>query len=131
MVGAIHGRLLTAWSVAGVVGPLLISYIRDYQIEHGVSGAQIYNVTMYLLAGLLAGGLLCNLAVSAVDARHHLPDTPSDAISDAPTATPSKSAATTLPATGGALVAAAWLVVWIPIGWGVWVTLQKAVLLFQ
>jgi MFS family permease len=131
MVGAIHGRLLTAWSVAGAAGPLLISYIRDYQIEHGVSGAQIYNITMYLLAGLLAGGLLCNLAVSAVNARHHEPDVHSDV---APKVTPlpgtlSMTAATAN--TGFGLVVAAWLAVWIPIGWGVWVTLQKAVLLFR
>src|SRR5579862_5691862 len=72
MVGAIHGRLLTSWSVAGVIGPLLISYIRDYQIDHGVRGAQIYNVTMYLLAALLAGGLVCNLLVRAVHERHHM-----------------------------------------------------------
>ena len=52
-VGAIHGRLLTAWSTAGVLGPVLVNYIREYQISHGVPAAEAYNVTMYMLAGLL------------------------------------------------------------------------------
>lgn len=72
-VGAIHGLLITAWSVAGVLGPVLVNYIRDYQINHGIPKAQAYNVTMYLMAGLLLIGLVCNLLVTAVNARHHLP----------------------------------------------------------
>jgi len=48
-VGAIHGRLLTAWSAAGVLGPVLINYIREYQIERGVPKAQAYSVTMYIM----------------------------------------------------------------------------------
>ena len=57
-VGAIHGRLLTAWSAAGILGPVLVNYIREYQIDSGVPAAQAYNVTMYVLAGLLVIGLL-------------------------------------------------------------------------
>ncbi len=60
-VGAIHGRLLTAWSTAGILGPVLVNYIREYQIDRGVPAAQAYNVTMYVLAGLLVIGLFCNL----------------------------------------------------------------------
>ena len=52
MVGAIHGRLLTAWATAGVLGPVLVNYIREYQIDHGVPRAQAYDTTMYILAGL-------------------------------------------------------------------------------
>jgi MFS family permease len=70
-VGAIHGRLLTAWSVAGVLGPVLISYIRDYQIEHGVPKAQAYSITMYIMCGLLLIGFLCNFAMSAVNEKYH------------------------------------------------------------
>jgi MFS family permease len=69
-VGAIHGRLLTAWSVAGVLGPVLISYIRDYQIENGVPKAQAYSVTMYIMCGLLLIGFLCNYAMRAVDEKY-------------------------------------------------------------
>lgn len=62
-VGAIHGRLLTAWSAAGVVGPSLVNYIRDYQVRHGVPPVEAYTVTMYLMAGLLCLGFVCNLLV--------------------------------------------------------------------
>ncbi len=70
-VGAIHGRLLTAWSVAGVLGPMLMSYIRDYQIGHGVPKAQAYSVTMYIMCGLLLIGLVCNFAMRAVADKYH------------------------------------------------------------
>jgi MFS family permease len=70
-VGAIHGRLLTAWSVAGVLGPVLINYIRQYQIDSGVPKAQAYSVTMYIMCGLLFIGFLCNFAMRAVNDRHH------------------------------------------------------------
>ena len=72
-VGAIHGRLLTAWSAAGIVGPLLINFMRDYQVAHGVALAQSYNTTMYILVGFLAVGLLCNLAVTPVGESYHQP----------------------------------------------------------
>jgi MFS family permease len=71
-VGAIHGRLLTAWSAAGVLGPVLVNYIRQYQIEHGVPKADAYNVTMYIMAGLLLLGLVCNLLMRAVHERYVL-----------------------------------------------------------
>ena len=71
-VGAIHGRLLTAWSAAGVAGPVLVNYIREYQIRHGVPAAQAYNVTMYLMAGLLVVGFFCNLSVRAVGEAHYM-----------------------------------------------------------
>jgi MFS family permease len=71
-VGAIHGRLLTAWSTAGILGPQLVNNIREYQIAHGVPNAQAYNVTMYLLAGLLVIGFFCNLAVRPVEERYYM-----------------------------------------------------------
>jgi MFS family permease len=71
-VGAIHGRLLTAWSAAGILGPVLVNYIREYQLDRGVPAAQAYNVTMYVLAALLVVGFLCNLAVRPVDPRHYM-----------------------------------------------------------
>jgi MFS family permease len=73
-VGAIHGRLLTAWSAAGVAGPVLVNYIREYQIENGTPAAQAYNITMYLMAGLLVVGFLCNLAVRPVPDRYYMAD---------------------------------------------------------
>jgi MFS family permease len=71
-VGAIHGLLITAWSMAGIFGPVLVNYIREYQIESGVPKAQAYNVTMYVMAGLLVIGFVCNLFIKAVHERHHM-----------------------------------------------------------
>ena len=73
-VGAIHGRLLTAWSAAGILGPVLVNYIREYQIDQGIPPAQAYNVTMYLLAALLVVGFFCNLAVRPVAERCYMSD---------------------------------------------------------
>jgi len=71
-VGAIHGLLLTAWSAAGIFGPVLVNYIREYNVTHGVPKAQAYNTTMYIMAGLLVVGFICNFLVKAVDARFHM-----------------------------------------------------------
>ena len=71
-VGGIHGRLLTAWAAAGIFGPVLVNYIRQYQVDHGVPAAQSYTITMYLMAGLLIVGFVCNLLVRPVASRHHM-----------------------------------------------------------
>jgi len=71
-VGAIHGLLLTAWSMAGIFGPVLVNYIRQYNVTHGVAKAQAYNTTMYVMAVLLVIGFFCNLFVQAVHKRHHM-----------------------------------------------------------
>ena len=71
-VGAIHGMLLTAWSAAGIFGPVLVNYIREYNVTHGVPKAQAYNTTMYIMAGLLVVGVLCNFLIKAVHYRFHM-----------------------------------------------------------
>jgi len=71
-VGAIHGRLLTAWSAAGVFGPVLVNYIREYQIDHGVAKADAYSVTMYIMAGLLLVGFVLNWLMHPVAEHHHM-----------------------------------------------------------
>ncbi|HEV2380822.1 MAG TPA: OFA family MFS transporter [Terriglobia bacterium] len=69
-VGAIHGRLLTAWSVAGVCGPVLVNYIREYQKNHGVPLADAYSTVLYVMVALLIVGFCANAAVRPVHARH-------------------------------------------------------------
>lgn len=69
-VGAIHGLLLTAWSMAGIFGPVLVNYIREYEISHGVAKADAYTTTMHIMAGLLVIAFVCNLRMRPVDARH-------------------------------------------------------------
>jgi len=71
-VGGIHGRLLTAWATAGVLGPVLVNYIRESQIEQGIAKADAYSVTMYIMAGLLSVGALCNLMIRPVHEKHHI-----------------------------------------------------------
>jgi MFS family permease len=78
-VGAIHGLLITAWSVAGILGPVLVNYLREYQIGRGVPKAQAYHFTMYVMAALLVVGFFCNLSVRAVAPRHHMGETPAPA----------------------------------------------------
>src|SRR5262249_5891911 len=62
-VGAIHGRRLTAGSTAGILGPVVVNYMREYQLGLGLPREQVYNQTMYILVGMLAIGLICNLLV--------------------------------------------------------------------
>ncbi len=71
-VGGIHGRLLTAWATAGVLGPVLVNYLRESQIEQGVAKADAYSVTMYIMAGLLSLGAVCNLMIRPVHEKHHI-----------------------------------------------------------
>ena len=71
-VGAIHGRLLTAWSAAGILGPVVVNYIREFQLARGLPADQAYNVTMYILAAFLLAGLICNLLVRPVAERHFM-----------------------------------------------------------
>ena len=68
-VGAIHGRLLTAWSTAGVVGPFVVTAIRQAQVDAGIQGAALYTRTMYILAAFLAAGFVANLLVRPLAAR--------------------------------------------------------------
>ncbi len=137
MVSAIHGRLLTAWATAGVLGPVLVNYVREYQIEHGVPRAEAYSVTMYVLAGLLAVGFVCNLLIQPVAKKHYMTRAQLAEL-DAANPVPSASRADTRAAAAAAaevtpvwIVAAAWVAVGIPIAWGVWVTLLKAAVMFS
>ena len=134
-VGAIHGRLLTAWSAAGIFGPVLVNYIREYQLDHGVARADAYNITMYILAGLLIVGFICNWLVRPVSEELHM--TQEELIEEKKIADDthqhfgSDVAALAKQASHSWLVTFAWAAVWIPLGWGIWQTLQKALILFK
>jgi hypothetical protein len=132
MVSAIHGRLLTAWATAGVLGPVLVNYIRDYQLKHGVPRAEAYSVTMYILAGLLAIGFVCNLMIQPVAKKHYMSRAQIAELdaTNAGGAIRADVAAGSAAATPMALVVGAWLAVGIPIAWGVYVTAVKAIAIF-
>jgi MFS family permease len=135
-VGAIHGRLLTAWSVAGVLGPVAVNYIREYQLASGLPPDQAYNATMYILAALLLGGLVCNLLVRPVAARHFMSD--AELATERAKAHEGAAASGTASQTGSAsvhrgfspAVILAWLGVGLPLLWGIWITVTKAMPLF-
>ena len=124
-VSAIHGRLLTAWSVAGVIGPQLVSYIREFQLSRGVAAADAYTITMYILVALLGVGLICNLAVRPVEQALF---TLAPAVK---TAQARGSAAADAPAGEWGLVAFGWLLAGIPISWGVFKTLTLVSQMFR
>ena len=73
-VSAIHGRLLTAWSVAGVLGPMLVNYMREYEIAHGADKASAYQTVLEIMAGLLVAGFAANLMVRPVSEKYWMAD---------------------------------------------------------
>jgi len=71
-VGAIHGRLLTAWAAAGVVGPLIVNGILDLaEAEPGQLTAGAYRPALFIMIGLLAVGFVANLMVKPVASKWH------------------------------------------------------------
>ena len=129
-VGAIHGRLLTAWSVAGIVGPTVVAFIRETQLKAGVAPAQVYDYTLYILCSFLIVGFICNALVRPVDQKWYM--------SDADVAALQQTAAGEAHVSGsygiglGGLdgrAALAWLAVGIPLLWGAWITLKSAAIL--
>jgi hypothetical protein len=135
MVGAIHGRLLTAWSAAGIFGPVIVNYMREYQLEHGVPRAQVYDTTAYILCGLLAIGFICNWLVKPVADKHFMTDAELEAerklAHEAARAATASGRPMSEDKTPSALVFGAWFFVGVPILWGVWITLEKAWILFK
>jgi MFS family permease len=132
MVGAIHGRLLTAWSVAGIVGPLLIANLRETQLKAGVPSNLVYDRTLYILAGLLVAGFICNLLIRPVAEKHYMTDAELEEeralTRSTRTAAVNAQAAARGPFGFGGVLA--WLAVGIPFLIGVWIALSKAAALF-
>jgi hypothetical protein len=139
-VGAIHGRILTAWSTAGVLGPVLVNYIREYQIANGVPKAQAYDVTMYVLAALILAGLICNAMVRPIADKYFMNEQElaverklaheRDSVSANGNGGNGGNGGTSGP-TSWVLVVLAWVAVGIPLAIGIGITLQKAVILFK
>ncbi|QVM97099.1 OFA family MFS transporter [Pseudomonas sp. SORT22] len=134
MVGAIHGRLLTAWAAAGVLGPVLITYLREYQLALGVPRAAAYDITLYILAGLLVLGFVCNALVRPVADKYFMTDAElaaERALSHDQGSASERVLEWKADPASKPLVLAAWLVVGVPLAWGIWVTLQKTAVLFN
>jgi MFS family permease len=136
-VGAIHGRLLTAWSTAGILGPVVVNYMREYQLGLGMPRNQVYNQTMYILVGFLVVGLICNLLVKPLNPKWFMSDTELEhekrlahekAVANE---VGSGAAASREAPTPIVKVWLAWAVVGIPLAWGVYRTLLSAAKFFS
>jgi MFS family permease len=127
MVGAIHGRLITSWSVAGVVGPALIAKLREAQLAAGIPKNLVYDRTLYIMAALLFIGFVCNLLVRPVNPKYYM--TPEQLAKERSLQREVREAATDVavaPGGAGPLVVGAWLAVGIPFLIGLYIALQKA-----
>jgi MFS family permease len=133
MVGAIHGRLLTAWATAGILGPVIVNYMRDYQLSLGVPQAQVYNQTMMILSGMLMVGLICNLLVRPVAPKWFMTEIETKTTETLPD--PLETADRQHPAKqfgfkSFVIALLAWLAVLLPLGWGIYRTLLSVAKLF-
>jgi MFS family permease len=141
-VGAIHGRLLTAWSTAGILGPVVVNYMHDTRLEAGVPFDQIYAPIFMVLAGLLVVGFIANALVKPVAEKFYMTDAELEAerkLAHEKSIAANHSANNgNSPVNSGSqsanhpmLVVIAWALVLIPISYGVWSTMQKAWGLFH
>ncbi len=130
-VGAIHGRLLTAWSTAGIIGPVVVNYIREAQLAAGVPRDHLYDYTLYILAGMLVIGLICNYLIKPVDAKWNM-SAEEVARLQAASAQNATHGGSYGIGFGGfdAKAALFWAFVGIPLAWGVWKTLESAIKIF-
>ncbi|MDR3469451.1 MAG: OFA family MFS transporter [Xanthobacteraceae bacterium] len=131
-VGAIHGRLLTAWSTAGIIGPVVVNYIREAQLAAGVPRDQLYNFTMYILCAMLVAGLICNYLIKPVDPKWYMsPEAVAGAQASAASGASVPSGSFGI-GRGGLSAPALlfWAVVGIPLAWGIWKTLEGAIKIF-
>jgi len=127
MVGAIHGRLLTAWSVAGILGPVLVNYLNEHQVRSGVPRASAYDQTMYLLAGLLVVGFVCNSRIGPLPDRFFVVDAPARGTCTAHPSPADESRGSGL----HGWVLPFWLLVASPLAWGASMTLWQTWRLLQ
>jgi hypothetical protein len=133
-VGAIHGRLLTAWSTAGIIGPVVVNYIREFQLAAGVPRDHLYNTTMYILCAMLIAGLICNYLVKPVDKKWHMSDAELAKVQAATVSAGNSGPSGSYGIGFGGLDARAalfWAFVGIPLGWGIWNTVKTALVLFH
>ena len=132
-VGAIHGRLLTAWSTAGIIGPVVVNYIREFQLAAGVPRDKLYDTTMYILCAMLVGGLICNFLIKPVNPKWHMSEAEVAKLQAASAKTAAGVQYGSFGIGKGGLdfkAALFWLFVGIPLAWGVWKTLESAAKIF-
>ena len=135
-VGAIHGRLLTAWSAAGVAGPLIVNGFLDAEGTPGKLTYEAYKPALLTMVGVLAVGFVANLLIRQVADRFHEPDHEETAARPSEPAgggggsrAPTTRTGTTDDARPVLLVVS-WAVVGLPLAYGVYQTVVKVSGLF-
>jgi MFS family permease len=141
-VGAIHGRLLTAWSTAGIIGPVIVNYLHDVRVQSAALPVDmIYGSIFLVLAGLLVIGLAATVFIRPVATERFMSERElseirraAHEISSAATSRPTPPAMLeTPPPAKGMRVAlfVAWTAVGVPLLYGIIVTVGKAAALFR
>lgn len=137
MVGAIHGRLLTAWAMAGIFGPVIVNYMREYQLNLGMARSEVYNQTMYVLSALLAIGFIANILVRPV--RQAVVQTSAKKFANLAKLQPaianrnkkSQQKTATMDGNVGVLLVLTWGLVLVPLAWGIYRTVLTSAKIFN
>ncbi len=132
-VGAIHGRLLTAWATAGIIGPVVVNYMHDVRINEGVPYDEVYAPIFMVLTVLLVIGWIANMLIKPVDEKFYMTD--AELAAERTVNTESRSAVAqsneNYQESSQLLLIVAWILVIVPISFGIWSTIQKAWALFS
>ncbi|VDC22348.1 OFA family MFS transporter [Pseudogemmobacter humi] len=132
-VGAIHGRLLTAWATAGILGPVVVNYIRQYQVNRGLEGADAYSATIYVLCGMLFIGLIANALIRPLDDKWFMKPEEVAALQARSAGAEARIEHGSFGIDRGRFdlpALLAWVAVGVPALWGAWFTLVKTAALF-
>ncbi len=133
-VGAIHGRLLTAWSTAGILGPVLVNYLHDSRLARGSTHAHVYDAIYYVLVGMLLIGLLANASVRPVAREWFMSDAElARVLAERRASDQALTKGSYGIGRGGLTFGAllAWAAVVLPLAWGTYMTLMKARILYH
>ena len=72
-VGAIHGRLLTAWSTAGILGPVIVNYLHDTRLAEGIAArSDLRADLLYPRRACWSSASIANLLVRPVNPKWHM-----------------------------------------------------------
>ncbi len=124
-VGAIHGRLLTAWAAAGVAGPLIVNGVLDRAGDPGTLTSEAYRPALFIMVGVLAVGFVANLLITPVDSVHHT-DRGEERAQAAEERDAALATEQAVPATTSARLVLSWGVVTLLLAYGVYETVATA-----
>jgi hypothetical protein len=114
------------------MGPFVVNYIREFELQAGVPRDSVYDVTMYVLAAMLVGGVVCNYFIKPLADKWFIKDEEVAALQASTQAAEATSSSMGIGAGRlGTTSVLAWIAVGVPIAWGVWITLTNSLTLFR